>query len=446
MKRHFMQKLLQWRHQKNRKPLIISGARQVGKTYLLRQLGQDHFPQAHYINFEKSADLADLFEAELDPRRIIDALSFHLGTAINVEQDLMIWDEIQACPRALTSLKYFQEEMPELALCSAGSLLGVYLAPVSFPVGKIHWLTLHPMSFEEFLLAIDDEKSVSYLAQCNQHTKTPAVIHHHLWERLKWYFVVGGLPEAVNIFHAHYHHLYLAMEKVREQQMELIKTYHADMAKHAGKVNAMHIDRVWKSIPQQLARSQDGSAAKFKCKGVVPGIDRYHRLASAIDWLQATGLIIKVPLVKVGRLPFSAYSQENLFKLFLFDIGILGALSELSPKVILDYDYGTYKGYFAENYVAQAFREASVDTLYSWQENRAEVEFLRTDNGHVLPIEVKSGWVKHAKSLQTFAEKYQVPYRTIMSAESLFIDVPNRVHHYPLYLASRFPLQDNTTQ
>src|SRR3989338_5931219 len=215
MKRTLITTLEQWIKNPVRKPLLLHGVRQVGKTYLLQQVGAQYFPETHYFNFEKETKLHTIFSSNLDPKRIVDELRFYSEKPIDEKKDLVIFDEIQACPRALTSLKYFQEEMPELALCSAGSLLGVYLAPVSFPVGKIHWLTLHPMSFEEFLLAIDDEKSVSYLAQCNQHTKTPAVIHHHLWERLKWYFVVGGLPEAVNIFHAHYHHLYLAMEKVR---------------------------------------------------------------------------------------------------------------------------------------------------------------------------------------------------------------------------------------
>jgi len=217
--------------------------------------------------------------------------------------------------------------------------------------------------------------------------------------------------------------------------------YYPDMTKHAGKTNALHLDRVWHAVPAQLARSQDGSAQKFKFKGVVPGIDRYQRLANAIDWLLATGLLIKVPIAHNAQLPLMAYTTENAFKLYLFDVGILGALSELPVKTILDYDYGTYKGYFAENFVAQEFLASGHSSLYSWQETtRAEIEFLHIENGVVLPIEVKSGSVTRSKSLEHFVKKYHPPYRTFISAKPLHIDLANQVHAYPLYLTYRFPL------
>jgi hypothetical protein len=227
---------------------------------------------------------------------------------------------------------------------------------------------------------------------------------------------------------------------VREKQIDLIRDYIADIAKHSGKLNAMHIERVWRNIPAQLAKAQDGSAPKFRFKGVVPGISAYSRLSGTIDWLDAAGLIIKVQIVNSGQLPSSAYVTENRFKLFCFDIGILGAMSRLPPKSILDYDYGTYKGYFAENYIAQEFRYAGISQLYSWNEKTAEVEFLREVKGEVLPVEVKSGWVTQSKSLKVFSEKYKPRYQTIMSARNLNINHSNRTHNYPLYLASHFPL------
>jgi uncharacterized protein len=441
MKRQIYQQLLNWKSQKNRKPLIIKGIRQCGKTYLLRQFGKSEFLKVHYVNFEKDPQLGGIFEINLNPKRIINELEFHFGSSIDTQQDLLIFDEIQACSAALTSLKYFQEELPELALCSAGSLLGVHLSPASFPVGKVMMLNMYPLSFAEFLLAIEDQKGLDFLDDCRADSRTPDIVHQHLWERLKWYFVVGGLPEAVDSFRQMQEDLFLAFEHVRKKQEDLIKGYNADMAKHSGKVNALHLDRIWRAVSAQLARTEDGSATKFKFKEIVPGIDRYQRLASAIDWLNAAGLIIKVPIVHTAQLPLNAYTEESRFKLYVFDIGILGALSNLAPKVILNYDYGTYKGYFAENFVAQEFLVQGHQDLFSWQEQRAEVEFLYVDDLTILPIEIKSGWIAKSRSLQIFSEKYHPPYRTIMSAHSLKIDQKNRVHHYPLYLAYRFPLK-----
>ena len=202
----------------------------------------------------------------------------------------------------------------------------------------------------------------------------------------------------------------------------------------------MHIDRLWRHVPAQLAREQNGSATKFKFKGVIPGIKGYSKLSGCIDWLQTAGLIIKVHIVNSGNLPFSAYIKENCFKLYLFDVGILGAISKLPPKTILDYEYGSYKGYFAENFVAQEFLFSGVEDIYSWREKTAEVKFLREIEGNVLPVEIKSGWVTHAKSLKVFAEKYNPIYKTVMSANNLYFDQDNKILRYPLYMASRFPL------
>jgi predicted AAA+ superfamily ATPase len=213
------------------------------------------------------------------------------------------------------------------------------------------------------------------------------------------------------------------------------------MAKHSGKQNAMQIERLLRSVPAQLSKEQDGSAPRFKFKGVIPGLGRYSRLAGSIDWLSTAGLILKTHIVNSGELPFPSYAAENCFKLFLFDVGILGALSSLPPRIILDYDYGSYKGYFAENFVAQEFISSGVKDLYCWKERTAEVEFLREIEGDVLPIEIKSGWVTQTKSIKVFCSKYHSKYRTIISANNLMIDQTNKVHRYPLYLASRFPLQ-----
>lgn len=440
MKRLIYRDLKEWRHKKGRKPLIVNGVRQTGKTYILKEFGQSDFNKTHYINFEQNPKAANIFKNDLDPKRIVSEIGFLLDTSIDLENDLIIFDEIQACNSALTGLKYFSEQMPELALCCAGSLLGLHLGESSFPVGKVDFLHMHPMSFAEFLEANDDQKSLAILNNCTLKDSIAEIIHEYLWQQLKIYFVTGGLPEVVQTYLNYKDDLYIALQEVRKKQTEIIYGYYADIAKHSGKVNAMHIDRVWQNIPSQLAQSQE-STKRFQFKGIIPGIDRYQRLADVIGWLLAAGLIIKVPVIEHVEPPLKAYTKESYFKLYIFDIGVLGALADLAPKSILDYDYGTYKGYFAENFVAQEFTAKDIFNLYSWQENRAEIEFLYTLDDQVIPIEVKSGSVTRNQSLNKYADKYHPPYRVTFSAKNLNIDLKNNYCNYPLYLANWFPLE-----
>ncbi|MCE5317344.1 MAG: AAA family ATPase [Parachlamydia sp.] len=439
MRRLLLEKLLAWKEKADRKPLILQGTRQVGKTTLLEQFGREFYPAIHLINFEKERGLETIFNKSLDPVHLIREFEYFLNRSIDPKHDLLIFDEIQACPLALTSLKYFAEDMPQMSLCAAGSLLGIYLGPVSFPVGKVDLITLCPMTFEEFLMALDEQRILELLRNLKRNDRIPESAHSHIFELLKHYFIVGGLPEVVKIFCEEKKNLHTAFIKVREKQSAILDTYMADIAKHSGKVNAMHIARILQAIPAQMAQSQDSAASKFKFKGVVPGIDRYSRLVNAIDWLEAARLIIKVPIINSGNLPFSAYATEGTFKLYLFDIGMLGAMSNLSPQAILQYDYGSYKGYFAENYVAQTFLAHGHRHLYCWQEKLAEVEFLDEEEGLPVPIEVKSGWVTHAKSAKIFADKYRAPYRVNFSAKPLAVN--HELHSYPLYLADWYPLQ-----
>jgi predicted AAA+ superfamily ATPase len=440
MKRNITGQLKAWKVKKNRYPLILKGVRQSGKTYILKEFGQTFFPNYHYVNFEEDKQAGKIFQQDLNPKRILDELSFYLDSAIDIEDDLVIFDEIQACPSALTSLKYFAEKLPQLALCSAGSLLGLYFGLSSFPVGNVDFLEMYPMSFEEFLSGIQESRSYEYLKNCRLDTQIPDIVHSRLWELLKIYFITGGLPEVVRIYHENKHDLYRALQLVRDKQNTLILGYEADMAKHSGKQNSMHINRLWRNIPSQLAREQNGSAPKFKFKEVIPGVKGYERLSGIIDWLMTAGLIIKVHFIEKALPPLSAFKEENAFKLYFFDVGILGAVSQLSPKTILDYDYGTYKGYFAENFAAQEFICSGIDELFCWREVTSEVEFLRQIEGKVFPIEIKSGWVTKSKSLSVFAGKYSPEYRVVMSARNLKINAERKIHYYPLYLASRFPL------
>ncbi|MBI2344439.1 MAG: ATP-binding protein [Deltaproteobacteria bacterium] len=447
VKRNLYQGLVAWKEKKasfpgGRKPLILEGARQVGKTYLLKAFGRRHFPTVHYLNFEQTGTLAHIFAPDLRPHRILKELEFHFGHPIDVHNDLLIFDEVQTVPQALTSLKYFCEELPELALCCAGSLLGLELHHGAFPVGKVEFLHLYPVAFEEFLQALGDQRSLDALHGFTLKEPIPPLVHDHLWYCLKNYFVVGGLPEVVEAFAKLQDSPFVAMEAVRKLQQDLLITYLADMAKHAGKQNSMHLERLLRHIPEQLAKTQDQSAKKFKFSGAIPGLQGYARLAGAIDWLHKAKLVMKIPIVNRAALPLSAYAKDNCFKLYLFDVGLLGALSGLTPKTLLDYAYGSYKGYFAENFVAQEFMASGVSHMYAWNERTAEVEFLRDIDGKIYPIEVKSGWVSQAKSLRVFAQKYHPPCQIILSGKNLQIDQRTNTHYYPLYLAGRLPLME----
>lgn len=437
MDRALIAKLRQWKDHPRRKPLLLKGARQVGKTHLLRHFGSTDFANFHYFNFEEDSTLASFFEHSLSPKKIIESLEFHLGKPIHLKTDLVIFDEIQSCPKALTSLKYFQEERPELAICAAGSLLGVYLGEGSFPVGKVDMLDMFPLSFFEFLGALEEKLALEFFQSWDLNQDIPLSLHQRLWENLKIYFIVGGLPEVVQTFLDYRESKVLAFNEVRNKQNQLITAYLADIAKHTGKVNAMHVERVLRAIPSQLSGSEDSTAQKFRFKGVVPKVEKYSRLVSAFDWLESARISLKVEIINSGLVPFSAFAQENRFKLFMFDIGLLGAMSELQPESILSYDYGTYKGYFAENFVAQELCCSGISRLYSWQEGRSELEFLAQSQGNPVPIEVKSGWVTKAKSLMKFREKFHPKVSLILSAKEL--QSKGDLIYLPLYLSGMIP-------
>jgi predicted AAA+ superfamily ATPase len=445
MKRLSERKLQAWKGSKVRKPLILKGIRQCGKTFLLTDWGQRSFARCHTINFEQSPLAHRIFDRDLSPERLIAEIAFFLDVTISRTDDILILDEIQECPRALTSLKYFHEQLPEMAVAAAGSLLGLALNQGSFPVGKTDMVSIYPLSFCEFLLALGDTKSVDFLSNCSQQTVIPEVVHAHLWERLRWYFVTGGLPEVVLTFLAHLDDLPTAFRAVREKQHQLLYAYSADFAKHSGKQNAMHIERVWRAVPQQLANSQDAAAHRFMFTGVVPGIDRYQRLAGAIDWLSTAQLVLPAAITAHAEIPLMAYCQEKLFKLYACDVGLLGAMAGLPPKVLLSFAEGSYKGYFAENFVAQELTGTGTEPLYCWQEKRAEVEFVRTLDCAVVPVEVKSGQVLRTKSLDKFVDKYKPPYSVIFSGRTLHVEEGRQRHNYPLYLAGQFPLQETSS-
>lgn len=432
-----MAELKAWQSTPGRKPLILMGVRQTGKTYLLEQFGRTCFRQYHILNFEGQEQARSLFEGNLDPKHIIENLRFYLKTDIDIQKDLVIFDEIQACPKALTSLKYFCENMPELALCSAGSLLGLHLNEGAYPVGKVDIKHLYPMTFFEFLNGIGDKWAAEYLHNIHLDSHLPEAIHQQLWDRLKHYFICGGMPEVVATFDKEKENLYRATTAIRTKQNELINGYYADIAKHAGKINAMHIDRTWRAIPKQLSETQDGSINRFKFKGIIPNVNRYSQLVNVIDWLDSADLVIKVPIVNHVEQPLKAFAKENMFKLMIFDVGILGALSGLSPEAILSYDYGTYKGYFAENFVAQQMVAKQNQRIFNWQQDHAEIEFLFEHKGNIIPIEAKSGKITQAKSLEKYIKTFSPKYSVIFSANPIYHSQNNAVLRLPLYLAER---------
>jgi predicted AAA+ superfamily ATPase len=436
--RNITASLLDWKQSAGRKPLVLRGARQVGKSYALEQFGQTHFAQYHVVNFQENPSVHGLFDKALSPADILQGLEFALDRSINTERDLLIFDEIQDCPRALTSLKYFCEQMPQLALCCAGSLLGVVQGRSPFPVGKVNFLDLYPLSFQEFLGALDEQRALSYLQGLHQGSHIPAPLHEQLLDLLKEYWIVGGMPEVVDTYRHQRTQRKAAFANVRARQQDLLDAYVRDFAKYAESARADRILAVLNNLPAQLARENK----KFQPSKVISG-GRYANLQSAIDWLSGAGLVIKVPIANAAELPFSAFTQENRFKLYFFDTGLLGALARLSPATLYTGNdlFATFKGAFCENYVAQELHQATGQPLVSWANNTAEIEFILEKAGHILPIEVKSGASGKLKSLNVFMQKYPATlYRTRLSTRPLEINQAAAMHSYPLYLAGQFPL------
>lgn len=436
MNREIYANLSTWKNSDTRKPLILKGARQVGKTHILKEFGKNEFKNCHYLNFEEDKEkLPLIFRDGLDPKKVLSNIEILFDKSIDPLNDLLIFDEIQECPDALTSLKYFSEKKSELALCCAGSYLGLQLNQSSFPVGKVEYLHMFPINFREFV-AVSNNKISKYVTEFNEKKPIPALVHDLLWDELKKYFIVGGLPEVVKHYIQKKDNLINAFKKVRDIQKNLITDYMSDFSKHSGKANANHISRVFYNIPNQLGQSIDSSANKFRFKQVIPKLTKYSQMEGTIDWLVKAGLVIKNHIIETPQTPLKSYLKENSFKLFLFDVGILGCIQELPFESLLNQDYGTYKGYFAENFVAQEFVCSGIENLYSWVHRTSEIEFLRIIDGNIIPIEVKSGNRTKAKSFTVYTTKYN-PKKQIKISAKPFIKRSN-FYNYPLYLAGSF--------
>lgn len=437
MKRKLLDNLVEWKNSRNRKPILLKGARQVGKSYLLEEFGKNYFNNVHVFNFEKDNELHSLFEKNLDPQRIITELSFYSETKIDIENDIVIFDEIQECPKAITSLKYFCEDLKTLCLCAAGSLLGVKLSSESFPVGKVDIFSLYPMSFEEFLWALDTPMLLEAYNAASSGRDIPDTAHNKLLEKLYYYFICGGLPEAVKALISELGRAIPSPKICRKIQENLIQMYISDFAKHSGKTNSMHIVSVFENIPSQLAGYHDLNTKRFRFKGVIPGKKGYNDLMGPIAWLDHAGLILKIKICNRSEIPLEAFTSQNIFKCYLFDIGILGAMLGLNRQDILNQDYGITKGYFAENFVAQELTAAGVRKLYSWIERNSEMEFLLQREEKIIPIEVKAGSRTQVKSLKQYILKYSPVHSKILSLNKLSFNKEKNIKYIPLYLAGK---------
>lgn len=410
MKRTAMDKLMDWKNKKNKKPLIIRGARQVGKTWLMREFGRVAYAETVYINFDNNKIMNELFENDMNVERIITGLELYSGYKINPNTTLLIFDEIQEVPNALAALKYFNEFAPEYQIICAGSLLGVALhSGTSFPVGKVEFLDLYPLSFFEFIDAMGKEHFVSLLEKGDfEMSKTFRLEYIGL---LKQYYFVGGMPEAVLRFSQNGDY-----KEVREIQQRILDAYEQDFSKHAPNEVVPRIRMLWHSIPSQLSKENK----KF-IYGLIKEGSRAKEYELALLWLEDCGLVHKVHRVTKPGIPLKAYEDLKAFKLFLVDVGLLACMAGLSERVLIDRNelFTEFKGALTEQYVLQQMKTIKNLNIYYWTNDRgnAEVDFLIDNGMDVVPIEVKAETNLKAKSLKTYIEKFnsRVALRTSMS-------------------------------
>lgn len=397
MRRDAMQQLYDWKEKTTRKPLIVRGARQVGKTWLMKEFASSAYRQFAYINFEDNEVMKDIFQKDFDVERILMAIQLVTGIVVDTET-LIIFDEIQEAPRGLTALKYFQEKAPQYHVVAAGSLLGIAMhSNDSFPVGKVDFMDLYPLSFSEFLEAVGQEAFARLLAK--KDWGLIAAFRSKLIDLLKQYYYVGGMPEVVNAFINHKDYA-----EVRQLQQTILDSYDRDFSKHAPIAEVPRIRMIWRSVPAQLAKENK----KF-IYGVVKEGARAKDFELAIEWLIDAGLIYKVSRVKKAGIPLSAYEDFSAFKLFLLDTGLMGAMSGLPPQALLEGNvlFSDYKGAITEQYVLQQLKSVKGLSIYYWSSDtsRGELDFLLQKDVSVIPVEVKAEENLQSKSLRFFVEK-----------------------------------------
>ena len=410
MDRFALEKLKQWKEKKNRKPLIIRGARQVGKTWLMKEFGRTCFKKTAYVNFDSNTRMRQVFEGDINIERMILAISAETGVSIDSQDTLLIFDEVQEVPKALTALKYFCEEAPQYAIVAAGSLLGVAMHKgTSFPVGKVDFMDLYPLNFREFLCALGEERFVEILDSSD--TDMVTMFKSKYLDRVREYYYVGGMPEVVQCYVDT-----KDFNEVREIQKNLLNYYQQDFSKHAEATLVSRLNLVWNSIPMQLAKEN-----KKYIYGQVREGARAKDFELAIQWLMDCGLIHKVQRIKKPGLPLKAYLDLDAFKIYLLDIGLLMAMVDLDARVIIDGNriFTEFKGALTEQYVLQQLiADLGIEAYYySTEKSSGEIDFLLQGRSSILPLEVKAEENLRAKSLKAFCEKYHPAYavRTSMS-------------------------------
>lgn len=438
MQRNIQADLLKWKQSNNRKPLILKGARQVGKTWSLKEFGKQHYANVAYVLLQEIApgipsEYAQFFETTNNPTRILEQLSLALGLHIEPEKTLVILDEIQDCPAAIGSLKHFCEEAPEYHIACAGSLLGVALArnEGAFPVGKVTFQNLSPVSFDEFLRASDKNNLADYCAGIDSLQPIPDLFANQLFEMLQRYVSISGMPEAINVW--------LQTEDMSEVDKvlsDLLDSYERDFAKHGGSSQYAKISRVWHSLPTQLARENK----KFLYKSVKSGA-RAREYEDAITWLADAGLVRRVNRISEPGIPLSFHEEENAFKLYSLDTGLLRKHANVNASVFANKDelYAQFKGAFAENYALQALADTQgfEPCYWSCDHPRHEVDFVVQLDDQIIPIEVKSGENVKSESLRYYAKQFPeaTPLRVRLSLRNLTLD--GNVLNIPLYLADQ---------
>ncbi|MBN2755265.1 MAG: ATP-binding protein [Candidatus Goldbacteria bacterium] len=400
MKRYVMESLIKWKNKKNRMPLILSGVRQVGKTWLMKEFGKLNFKNTAYINFDSNPRMKELFESSLETKTLINGIQLETGIKIVPEETLLIFDEIQEVPRALTSLKYFNENNPELYIIAAGSLLGVALHQgTSFPVGNAEFLNIHPLSFFEYLEAMGETGLVETLK--SEDYKLAEVFKSKYMECLKNYYFIGGMPGVVSEFAENRDY-----DGAREVQMNILRAYENDFSKHMAPETAVRTNMLWNSIPSQLSKINH----KF-IYGVIKEGARAKDYEMSIAWLKDCGMVSRVAKVKKPEIPLKVYEDISAFKLYICDVGLLSAMCGLRKQTLLEGArvYSEFKGALTEQYVLQQLIACGIDGIYYWAPvgAKAEIDFIIQTGLIIVPVEAKAEQNLHAKSLKSYIEKYK---------------------------------------
>ena len=424
MKRFIFDELLKWKESKYRKPLILKGARQIGKTYILKKFGEENYEGVAYFNFDHDEDLQNIFVNTKSPKRILEQLSFIYGKAILPEKTLIIFDEIQECPNALNSLKYFQEEANEYHIACAGSLLGIRLSHTSFPVGKVDFLNMYPMTFSEFLIADNCENLVEYMKSIKTIEKIPEIFFNQLEEKLKAYFIIGGMPEAVNVWVNEKN-----IELVNHVQENILRAYESDFSKHSQNSEANKISLIWNSIPSQLAKENK----KFLYQVIKEGA-RAREYENALNWLNDANLIYKIYNITKPDFPLKAYNDLSAFKIYMNDVGLLRRMANLDSKIVIEGDrlFEEFKGAFTENYILTMLNYVFDEVPNYFTFDRNEIDFVIQYKNKIIPIEVKSNKSTKNISLSKYNQKYDNEISVRFSMNNLNKD--EKVLNIPLFL------------